>query len=103
MVSDQKSEDKFLLADKLISLVIESNEHKLFKLLFSLFNELTKTKNSFNLKLHNYIINKNSKIYSEALSDLLQRYIIHKFDNAFVQKKISVEELNNDSYYVLKQ
>lgn len=101
MVSDQKSEDKFLLADKLISLVIESNEHKLFELLFSLCNELTKTKNSFNLKLHNYIINKYSKIYSGALSDLLQRYIIDKFDNAFVQKKISVEELNDDNYYVL--
>ena len=102
MSIDQKSqEDKFLLADKMISLVIESNEHKLFELLFSFCNELTKTKNNFNLKLHNYIINKYSKIYSGALSDLLQRYIIDKFDGAFVQKKITIDELNDNSYYVL--
>lgn len=102
MSIDQKSqEDKFLLADKMISLVIESNEHKLFELLFSFCNELTKTKNNFNLKLHNYIINKYSKIYSGALSDLLQRYIIDKFDGAFVQKKITIDELNDNCYYVL--
>ena len=100
--NDQKSqEDKFFLADKILSLVIESNEHKLFELLFSLCNELTKTKNNFNLKLNNYIINKYSKIYSGALSDLLQRYIIDKFDSTFVQKNISIDELNDDSYYVL--
>ena len=102
MSIDQKNqEDKFLLADKMISLIIESNEHKLFELLFSFCNELTKIKNNFNLKLHNYIINKYSKIYSGALSDLLQRYIIDKFDGIFVQKKITIDELNDDSYYVL--
>jgi len=102
MVNEQKSQDdKFFLADKMISLVIESNEHKLFELLFSFCNELIKTKNNFNLKLHNYIINKYSKIYSGALSDLLQRYIIDKFDGAFIQKKITIDELNDDNYYVL--
>ena len=54
--------DKFILADKLINLVIKANEHKLFESLFSLCNELVKTKDNFNLKINYYIINNLHKV-----------------------------------------
>ena len=93
--------DRFILADKLINLVIKANEHKLFESLFSLCNELVKTKDDFNLKLNYYIINKYSKFYTGALSDLLQKYIIGKFDEAFLQKNISIDKLTDDDYYII--
>ena len=94
-------ENKFFLADKLINLVLSANEHKLFELLFSLSNELIKTNDDFNIKLGYYIINKYSKLYDGALSDLLQNYIIAKFDELYVQKKISVEEIKDEDYYII--
>ena len=94
-------ENKFLLSDKLITLVIESNEHKFFESLFNLCRDLLKTKDNLNIKLNNYIINKYSKFYSGALSDLLQNYIIEKFDEFFVQKNISVDNLSDDDYYII--
>ena len=100
---DQKNPSyKFFFADKLIDLVIKANEHKLFEELFKLCNELSKTKDDFNIKLNYYIINKYSKFYSGALSDLLQRYIIEKFDENFLQKKdMPIELINDENYYII--
>ena len=73
--SDKNNFDnQFFLADKLINLVIESNEHKSFESLFSFYNELLKDKSIFNQNLGQYIINKYSKFYQGALSDSLQKY-----------------------------
>ena len=96
-----KVNDKFFLANKLINLTIKSNEYKLFESLFSLCNELIKTKNDFDLKLNYYIINRYSKFYEGALPDLLQKYIIEKFDENFVQKKVSFNTINDDDYYII--
>ena len=100
--SDKNNLDnKFFLADKLINLVIESNEHKSFELLFSFCNELLKDKNLFNQNLSQYIINKYSKYYQGALSNLLQNHIISKFDENFIQKKFSIENITDDDYNTL--
>ena len=94
--------DKFTLGDKLINLVIKANEHKIFEALFKLCNdELLKKNNDFDKKLNYYIINKYSKLYDGALSDILQRYIIEKFDEAFIQKKITVDEMTDENYYII--
>ena len=92
---------KFFFTDKLIDLVIKANEHKLFEALFSLCTELTKTKDDLNIKLSYYIINKYSKFYSGALSDLLQRYIIEKFDENYLQKDLSIELITDENYYII--
>ena len=96
-------ENKFFLADKLVSLVIESNEHKSFESLFSFSNELLKDKdkNIFNQNLGQYIINKYSKFYVGMLSDLLQRDIITRFDEKFLQKKFSIEEIGDEEYNII--
>ena len=92
---------KFFFTDKLIDLVIKANEHKLFEVLFSLCTELTKTKDDLNIKLSYYIINKYSKFYSGALSDLLQRYIIEKFDENYLQKDLTIELITDENYYII--
>ena len=96
-----KNFDKFFPSDKLIDLVIKANEHKLFETLFYLEKDLIKTKNEFTSKLYFYIINKYSKFYSGALSDLLQRYIIAKFDETYLQKTFSINEINDEYYYII--
>ena len=99
---EQKNyENKFFLADKLINLVLSANEHKLFELLFSLSNDLIKTKDDYNLNLSYYIINKYSKYYEGALSDLLQNYIISKFDEIYIQEKMQVEKIKDEYYYII--
>ena len=92
---------RFSLANKLIDLVIKANEHKLFELLFSLCNELLKTKDDFDLKLNYYIINKYSKYYEGALSDLLQKYIIEKFDENYLQKELLIKEIAEEKFYII--
>ena len=94
-------ENQFFLADKIINIVIESNEHKSFELLFSFCNELLKDKNIFNQNLGQYIINKYSKNYQGALSSLLENYIISKFDENFIQKKFNIENITEDDYNTL--
>ena len=100
--SDKNNFDnQFFLADKLINLVIESNEHKSFESLFSFYNELLKDKSIFNQNLGQYIINKYSKFYQGALSDSLQKYIISKFEENFIQKKVSIENITDDDYNII--
>ena len=94
-------ENQFFLADKIINIVIESNEHKSFELLFSFCNELLKDKNIFNQNLGQYIINKYSKNYQGALSSLLENHIISKFDENFIQKKFNIENITEDEYNTL--
>ena len=100
--SDKNNFDnQFFLADKIINIVIESNEHKSFELLFSFCNELFKDKNIFNQNLSQYIINKYSKNYQGALSSLLENHIISKFDENFIQKKFVIENITDDDYNTL--
>ena len=94
-------DNKFFLVDKLINLVIESNEHKSFESLFSLSNELLKGNDTFNQNLSQYIINKYSKYYTGALSSLLENHIIAKFDENFIQNKFSIEKITDDNYNTL--
>ena len=94
-------DNKFFLADKIINLVIESNEHKSFESLFSFCNERIKDKSTFNQNLGQYMINKYSKYYQGALSNLLQNHIISKFDERFIQKKFSIENITDDDYNTL--
>ena len=102
MISDKNNfNNQFFLADKLINLVIESNEHKSFESLFSFSNELSKDKNVFNQNLSQYIINKYSKFYQGALSDSLQNYIISKFEENFIQKKFNIENITDDDYIII--
>ena len=100
--SDKNNFDnKFFLADKLINLVIESNEHKAFESLFSFCNELLKDKTIFNQNLSQYIINKYSKFYQGALSNLLHNHILSKFDESFIQKKFAIDNMTDDDYNTL--
>ena len=100
--SDKNNFDnKFFLADKLINLVIESNEHKSFESLFSLSNELLKGNDIFNQNLSQYLINKYSKFYTGALSNLLENHIRTKFDEKLIQDKFSIEKINDDYYNTL--
>ena len=100
--SDKNNFDnKFFLADKLINLVIESNEHKSFESLFALSNELLKSNDNFSHKLSQYILNKYSKFYTGALSNLLENHIIAKFDESFIQNKFSIEKMTDDDYNIL--
>ena len=94
-------DNKFFLADKIINLVIESNEHKSFESLSSFCNELLKGKNTFDQNLSQYMINKYSKFYQGALSSLLENSIILKFDENFIQKKFCIENATDDDYYTL--
>ena len=94
-------DNKFFLVDKLINLVIESNEHKSFESLFSLSNELLKGNDTLNQNLSQYIINKYSKFYTGALSSLLENHIIAKFDENFIQNKFSIEKITDDNYNTL--
>lgn len=98
---DLKNIDKFFLSDKLIDLIIKANEHKLFESFFSLERDLIKTKDEFTSKIYFYLINKYSKLYSGALSDLLQRYIIDKFDETYLQKNLTINEINDENYYII--
>ena len=102
IITDKNNfENKFYLADKLINLVIQSNEHKSFESLFSLCNELFKGNEIFSQNLGQYIINKYSKLYEGALSNLLENYILSKFDENFLQKKFCIEEISDDGYNIL--
>ena len=67
----------------------------------SLSNELLKGNDIFNQNLSQYLINKYSKLYTGALSSLLESHIRTKFEEKLIQDKFSIEKINDDYYNTL--
>ena len=98
-----KNKDDLFSMDKLVDLVIKSNDNSLFDSYYKLCGELHKSSNEIFKKLSSYSLNKCSKLYNNTspLSDSFLNYIIEKFKELFIQKRPNVIVFDDFTYFII--
>ena len=97
-----KNKNTLVSMDKLIDLVVKSNDNSLFDSYYKLCGELQKNSNVTYMKLSSYSLNKFTKLYyNSSLSDSFLNYIIEKFKETFIQKRPNVIPFDDITYFVI--
>ena len=104
--SDNDNTDKhknhLFLLDKLVDLVIKSNDNSLFDAYYKLCGDLKKNSNEIYKILGSYSLNKFSKSYNNLpLSDSFLNYVIEKFKEIFIQKRPNVILFDDVTYFII--
>ena len=97
-----KIQKKFFALDKLIDLVLKSNNSnvKLFESFYKLCGELQKSPEQLNKHLSNYSLNKFSKNISN-INESFRDYIIERFKEIFISKRPNNIPFDENTYFVI--
>ena len=98
-----KIQKKFFSLDKIIDLVIKSNNEnaKLFESFFKLCLDLHKNSEEINQKISNYSLNKYSKLINNSISDSFCDYILEQFKEIFIQKRPNNIIYDENAFFVI--
>ena len=98
-----KNQKLFFCLDKLIDLVIKSNNKdiKLFESFYKLCKDLQKSPDVLDKHLSNYAMNKYSKNINNYLNDSFCDFIVDKFNEIFIQKRPNNIVFDESTYFVV--
>ena len=98
-----KMQKKFFCLDKLVDLVVKSNnkEIKVFDSFYKLCHDLLKSPDELNQNLSNYALNRYSKNINNYLNDSFCDFIIEKFNEIFIQKRPNNIAFDDNTYFVI--
>ena len=92
---------KFFSLDKLIDLILKSNNEKLIDSFLKFCEELLKNKEKDNINLSQYSMNKYSKFINDYINESFIEFISEKFKESIMQKRPNNIEYNDDIYFII--
>ena len=98
-----KIQKKFFALDKIIDLVLKSNnkDTKLFESFYKLCRELHKNSEEINKHISNYSLNKYSKFSNNYLNDAFCDYILEQFKEIYLMKRPKDIVYDENAFFVI--
>ena len=98
-----KTQKKFFALDKIIDLVLKSNNEnaKVFESFYKFCIDLNKNSEEENKQISNYALNKYSKTINFCLNDSFCDYIMEQFKETFIQKRPNSLEYDENAFFVI--
>ena len=103
LFTDKKSskEKKIFSLDKIIDLVIKSDNEKLTISFLKLCEELFKNNEEESINLSQYSLNKYSKFINENINESFIEFISEKFKELFMEKRPNNIEYDDNTYFII--
>ncbi len=99
--NSSKLQKKFFSLDKLIDLVIKSNNEKLDDSFHRFIEELSNSQEKDNINLSQYSLNKYSKFINDYISESFIELISDKFRESIMQKRSNNIEYDENTYFII--
>ena len=103
LFTDKKSskQKKIFSLDKIIDLVIKSDNEKLTISFLKLCEELFKNNEEESINLSQYSLNKYSKFINENINESFIEFISEKFKELFMEKRPNNIEYDDNTYFII--
>ena len=99
--NSSKLQKKFFSLDKLIDLVIKSNNQKLIDSFLRFSEELSNYQEKDNINLSQYSLNKYSKFINDYINESFIEIISEKFKESIMQKRPNNIEYDENTYFII--
>ena len=103
LFTDKKAskQKKIFSLDKIIDLVIKSDNEKLTFSFLKLCEELNKNNEEESINLSHYSLNKYSKLINDNINESFIEYISEKFKELFMEKRPNNIEYDDNAYFII--